>query len=165
MSKYLHITEYSSLIPYKIPNKKENEHEFEFDGSVFRSFIDSHKEPIKESYGYYLPNEAELEEKTIPLDDIVIYDVLDLNNEDQKVAYIYECPVCLEKTITTTPILEFCPHCENAKFSPQVIGLINIAQMEEIAIDNADTCYYVQVKDNEVIVKEEPEKEKESIFK
>lgn len=160
MPKYLHITEYSSSIPYKIPKKKSNEHDLEFNGNIIRTSVDTNKERIKENFDY-LFDESKILEDTIPLKDIIIYDNKDIENEDQKLAYVYECPICLEKTITTDSKFNYCPHCENDKFLPQVIGLIHPDQMDEIAIDNSDISYYIQVEDGNIVIRKEP-KEKES---
>lgn len=164
--KYLHITEYSSLIPHKIPNRKSNEHDLECDGNIIRTSVDTNKEQIKENFDNVF-NESKIYEKTIPLDDIVIYDNLDLVEENQKIAYIFECPVCLEKTITTDATFNYCPHCENTKFQPIVIGLMNLSQMEEIAVEDANSSSYIQVEGDKVVVKllpEDSDKQKESIF-
>lgn len=166
IKKYLHITEYSSLIPYKIPNRKVNEYDLEYNGNIIRTSVDTNKEQIKESLDTIF-DESKIYEKTIPLDDIVIYDNLDIINEDQKVAYIFECPVCLEKTITTDATFNYCPHCENTKFQPLVIGLMNLSQMEEIAVEDADSSSYIQVEGDKIVVKllpEDSDKQKESIF-
>lgn len=165
MPKYLHITEYSSMIPYKIPKIKIGEHDLEYNGNIIRTSVDTYREPIKEHFDY-LSNDSKIYDKTIPLDNVVIYDEIDMENENQEIAYVFECPVCLEKTITTNSVLESCPHCENNKFAPQVIGLMNVSQMEEIAIEDADVSYYIQVEDGKIIIKSQPEevREKESIF-
>lgn len=166
LKRYLHITEYSSLIPHKIPNRKSNEHDLEYDGNIIRTSVDINKEQIKENFDNVF-NESKIYEKTIPLDDIVIYDNLDLVEENQKIAYIFECPVCLEKTITTDATFNYCPHCENTKFQPIVIGLMNLSQMEEIAVEDANSSSYIQVEGDKIIVKllpEDSDKQKESIF-
>lgn len=163
MTKYLHITEYSSLVPYKIPQKKPNEHDLVLDTSIIRSSFDDNKCPIRESLDTVF-DESKLVEKTIPLDDVIIYDNIDMANEDQKLAYVFECPICLEKTITTDPTFGFCPRCENNTFPPEVIALINVSQMEELAVDNPFLSTLIQVKGNKIIFKEEPKsikKEKE----
>lgn len=154
MTKYLHIIEYSSR---KIPNKKDYEYDLiTAEGNIIRSSVDKYKEKIKENFDNVY-NDSIIEEKTFPLNKVVIYDNYDLVNEDQKVAYVFECPVCLEKTITTDPTYSYCAHCENDKFAPVVVGLINVEQMEEIAIEEADISTYIFVKDGKIKIIEKPE--------
>lgn len=154
MTKYLHITEYSSR---KIPNKKDYEYDLTtLEDNIIRSYVDNHREKIKENFDNFY-NDSIIEEKTFPLNKVIIYDNYDLINEDQKVAYVFECPVCLEKTITTDPTYNYCAHCENDKFAPVVVGLINVEQMEEIAIEDADISTYILVKDGKIKIIEKPE--------
>lgn len=46
---------------------------------------------------------------------------------------------------------------ENDKFAPVVVGLINVEQMEEIAIEDADISTYILVKDGKIKIIEKPE--------
>lgn len=156
MRKYLHITEYSSLIPYKLPCKKDNEFDLKIDNNIIRTSVNNYKTCISESY---LSDDITLLEQTIPLDNIIIYDDIDNLNEDQKLAYVYECPICLNTTITSKK-LDFCPHCENTKFSPEVIALISTNQMEDIALNQSDVSTLYLIKDDKVILKD---KQKDSI--
>lgn len=160
MKKFLHITEYSSLKPYSLPVKSSNEFDLTIDNSIIRTYVDSNKNRIKENFDI-IYDSSKLEEKTIPLDQVIIYDNLDLVNDNQQIAYIYECPICFNKTITTDFNLEVCPHCENPKFSPEVIGLMNTKQKENIAIYDDDVSTLIQVKDNKVVFKDLPKEVKD----
>lgn len=156
MKKFLKISEYSKL--GKIPNKKDFEHEFNIDNSIFRSSvcIAENKETIKESFYDMLYNNSKIDEVIIPLDKIVIYDDLDVD-KTQKLAYTYECPVCLNKIISSDANLNYCPQCENETFPLTVIALLNIDQMEDIAINDKDVSKLIIVKDNEIKFIDEPE--------
>lgn len=155
MRKYLHITEYSSLIPYKIPKCKCEEHRFKYGESVIKSFIDNNKTIIKESFDT-IYNDSVILEKSIPIDKIIIFDDLDVEDEEQTMQYVFECPVCLYNIVTTKQNIDFCPYCENDKFPPELIALINKEQMEELAVENADYTTLIQVKDNNIVFKDEP---------
>lgn len=158
MNKYLHIIEYSNQ-GLKIPERKENEHEFIYNNSIFRASIkiSESKEKIKESFDPYY-NNVKLDEKIIKLDNIIIYDNLDLKPE-QELAYVYECPVCLNKTITSDKNLDYCPQCEQTKFPFDLVAIINTEQMEDIAVDNADVSTLIINKDGKVIYKSLPKEE------
>ena len=159
--KYLHIVEYSTLIPYKIPIKESKDFDLYIDDSIIRSSVVSGKSKVSEKYSTDILQDTVLDEKFLPLEDVIVYDDIDIRNNDQKVAYVYECPVCFNITITTDPNFDFCTHCENSKFTPKLVGLINIEQMEEIAVNENDTSSYVQIKNDKIIYKSSPTKRKE----
>lgn len=154
MRKYLHITEYSSLIPHKVPDCKKNEHSFKYGESIIRSFIDSERKIIKESFDS-IYNDSIITEKSIPIDKIIIFDNIDIKDDEQEIQYVFECPVCLYNIITTDKHIDFCPYCENDKFPPQLIALINKDQTEELTVDNADSTTFIQVKDNNIVFRDE----------
>lgn len=164
MKKYLHIIEYSKL-NNKIPKKESFENEFTIGNSLYRTSIvssdKSTKEEIKESLNndsfYNIYNENKLSEDIINIDDVIIYDDIDIKDKNQKLAYVFECPVCLYKTITTDKDLDFCPQCENVTFPFNLIALINTEQMEDIAIDNKDISKLIIVKDNKIVFEDKPE--------
>ena len=111
-----------------------------------------------------LHNEAKFCEKSVPLDKVIICDDLDIANEDQKLAYVFECPICLFTVISTNPGLDFCPHCENTKFPPKVVALMNVAQMEDLATEEDDLTTFVQIKDGKVIYQDMPKMEEKDLF-
>lgn len=151
MKKYLHITEYSSNLKYKIPNRKHGEFDLELKDSIIRSKLDEFACPIRESFDT-LFDQAKLEEQTIPIDDVYIYDDLDIEDDDQKIAYVFRCPICGRLTIQTNPNLDSCLQCEEQIFKPEVIGLINRDQMEDISINNSDVSTYIQIKNGKIKV-------------
>lgn len=155
--KYLKICEYSTLIPHKIPEKMEYENELKLSNSIIRSYIeDDNRVKVSEDYNPYINsvyNDALLEDKTIALNDCFIYDDIDVN-EDQEIAYVMECPICLTTTIASKK-LDFCPYCENNTFPPIVTALINTKQMEDVAIDNPDISELAIIKDNKIIFKDQ----------
>lgn len=154
MRKFLHIIEYSGSSPkYKIPDKRSFEYDINYNGNLVRTFVDSNRDRIKESLDY-IYDESKVAEKTIPLKDVIIYDNIDYK-EDQELAYVFECPICLNITITSDAGLDFCPHCENTKFAPNVIAILNIEQMDNIAIENKDVSGLIIVKDDKVIYRED----------
>ena len=75
---------------------------------------------------------------------------MDVLNDNQKLAYVLECPICLHKIITSDNNLDYCPQCENIQFPLDLVALINTDQMEELAIDNKDVTTLVIVKDGEI---------------
>ena len=156
--KYLKIREYSTLIPHKIPEKMEYENELKLSNSIIRSYIedDYNRVRVSEDYNPYINsvyNDALLEDKTIALNDCFIYDDIDVN-EDQEIAYVMECPICLTTTIASKK-LDFCPYCENNTFPPIITALINTKQMEDVAIDNPDISELAIIKDNKIIFKDQ----------
>lgn len=159
--KYLHIIEYSSLVPYKIPESKGNRFSLVLQDSVIQSYVDDVKTRVMESIDYIM-DDAKLSEVTVPLDNVIIYDNLDLDNEEQKLAYVFRCPVCQSVYISTNPTEDFCFICENDKFSPELVGLINVGQMEKIAVDENDVSTLIQIKDGKVVYKDEPKIEQNS---
>lgn len=161
--KFLHITEYSSLIPYKIPECKCNEHSLRHDNSIIRSYIDNSKTIIKESFDT-IYNDTIIMEKTIPIKDMIIYDNINIADDEQQIAYVFECPICLYKTITTDKNIDFCPHCENDKFTPQVVALINTSQMKELAFDNYEDTTYIKVVDDNIVFEDRPIIKNENLF-
>ena len=152
--KYLHIIEYSK--DHKIPKRKENEFDLNIDNhSIIRSsiVIDNYnkcKEQIKEDYTDYFYKDSELDNYVLPLNDVIIYDNFDVD-ETQEIAYVFECPICLSKTITSDSKLDFCPQCENSDFSFNLLALINTEQMENLAIDNDDITKVILTKDNDFL--------------
>ena len=149
--KYLHIIEY--LKNCKIPERKEKEFDLDIDShSIIRSSViaadyDKCKEQVKEDYTDYLYKESELDNYVLPLDDVIIYDNIDVD-ETQEIAYVFECPICLSKTITSDSELDFCPQCENSDFPFNLLALINTKQMEDLAINNDDITNVILTKDN-----------------
>lgn len=169
--KYLKITEYSSLLRDKIPIKESNEFDLEHDGDIIRTSIIKHDDNIMRSMQDEmtngldsLHNEAKFCEKSVPLDKVIILDDVDMANENQKLAYVFECPICLHTTMTTTPNLTFCPYCENTKFPPKVIALMNVAQLEDLVTEEDDVTTFVQVKDGKVIYQDMPKNDEKDIF-
>lgn len=130
MNKYLHILEYSSRL--KIPERKKLENEFKYLGNIFRTSVvfSESKEQIKESFNPVY-NNSKIDEKIIDLDDIVIYDNIDIKPE-QDLVYVYECPVCLSKTISSEPEQKFCPQCEQDRFYLDILALINTDQLNDL---------------------------------
>lgn len=148
--KYLKITEYCSAFKNKIPELKTNEHQLQLKESVVHSSIidKNDNEPISiNPYDNYF-NENKIEDINIPLDQVYIYDDLSINNNEQDIAYVYQCPICYHTIISTEPNLSICPHCGNERFSFDILGLINTTQMEEIAFDNSDTSTYIYIDKN-----------------
>lgn len=154
--KFLHITEYSSLIKHRVPERKENEFDLCLGDNIIRTTVNTNREQIKERYY----NSSVIEEKTIPLDSVIIYDDMDILDEEQLIAYVYECPICKTITITTNPNYDFCNNCENTIFLPEVYALINIKQMEDIAINNSDISDYIRVKGDEIIFRDSKDDKK-----
>lgn len=154
--KYLYITEYSLDLKYKIPERKNNEFDLIIDNNLIRTTISNNQQKIKENFDY-IYDESKLDEKVIPLNKVIIYDDIDMNDEEQEVAYVYICPICQNVTITDRPNLDFCTICENTNFPPELYALINLKQMEDIAINNSDISEYIQIKDDEIVFKDAPE--------
>lgn len=153
--KYLHILEYSKFSNF-LPILESFEHEFTINNSIFRTSIveSDSKEKIKESFNP-IYNNQKLDEEIIPLTDVVIYDNIDVIPE-QKLAYVYQCPVCLNVTISSdNKTMEYCPQCENSTFDFDLIAIINTEQMEEIAINEKENTSLVLVKDDEVVMVDE----------
>lgn len=153
--KFLCISEYSDY--GIIPNRKNYEYELKLGDRHIRSFVfsgDKDKEQVKESINDPLFNEAKISSDVIPLDKVIIYDNKNLvpNNPDQKIAYVYVCPICLTTLISNDNDLDFCPHCENTKFSPELKALVNMDQMEDIAIEESDSSLLIIKKDNIEII-------------
>lgn len=162
MRRFLKITEYSSFMSNKIPERKTTDFDVQLDtGSTIRTSIVDSKSKVCEAFSNDPLDDNIIEEKFFPLDELIIYDDLDITNEDQKVAYVYECPVCFYKTVTTDPQYNFCPQCENSKFTPEVVGLIPLAQMEELEANDKDVTVF-QLKDDKLVYKYKP-KEKKNI--
>lgn len=158
MRKFLRIIEYSML--GKIPAKESFEHEFIIGDKLFRTSVceAEDKEQIKENFDPYY-NDSKLEEKSFALNDVLIFDDLDVQDPAQKLVYVFECPVCLNKIITTEDDFDFCPQCEQEQFPFDLIALINTEQMEELAIDNPDVTTLVLIKDDEIVFKDTPKEE------
>lgn len=155
---YLHIREYSKSgkhLPIPVPGERV----FTYLDSVYYGRIDNneHRVQISEYYDTVYDS-AKLDEEVIPLDDVVIYDNLDIVSDTQPLSYVYRCPVCLRTILTTESNLDFCPNCENTKFAPEVVGLLNKDLMDDIAIDDADETTYIQVKDDSIILRDERKK-------
>ena len=161
MKKYLHIIEYSKL--GKIPKKESFEHEFKYLNSIFRVSVKKaeNKEMVKESFNPYY-NSSKLDEKIFELKDTIIFDDIDILDE-QELAYIYECPICLYKIITSSNNIDFCPQCENTQFPFNLIALLNTEQMEELAIDNKDVTSLVILKDGKIQIFDRPKTEGENL--
>nr|CAI9751327.1 hypothetical protein DGKKSRWO_DGKKSRWO_CDS_0047 [uncultured phage]CAI9752193.1 hypothetical protein CVNMHQAP_CVNMHQAP_CDS_0047 [uncultured phage] len=152
MKKFLHIVEYAKGM--KIPEKLDEEYEFYYCNSIFRTSIKeaSSKEKVKESFDPYY-NNVKLDEQVIDLGNILIYDNIDIK-DDQTLAYVYECPVCLNKTITSDKNLDYCPQCEQTKFPFDLIAIVNTDQMEDIAIKNDDVSTLIIVNGDKIVFKE-----------
>lgn len=161
--KYLHIVEYSKY--GKIPVKESFEHEFKTtDGNIVRSSVVKDKEnknydSFEDIINTYNKLSGVVEDKTISLKDVIIYDNLDIDNLDQKLVYVLECPVCLNRTITSDSKIDTCPQCGNSDFPFIVKALINQEQMEELAIDNDDVTTLIIVKDDEIKLIDKPKGE------
>lgn len=158
MEKYLKITEYSKYSKNMLPNLNGKfEHEFELGDSIIRTSVFSEKDRIYESYNTAVINklnELKIEENIIPLKDVVVYDEIDISDNEQKLAYVFECPICLYKILTTQSNVDTCPICENTNFPPRVIALINQEQMEDIAINNKDTSSLLLVDNDSIVYKD-----------
>lgn len=160
--EYLHIVEYSSAMPKRIPKIKAGQYEYKVGESVFHAFIDKYRVRIKEDLDTtMMEDEVKLDENTIPLDDVILVDDVNIDKETQKLAFVFECPVCLSKTISTNSQFDFCPHCENPRFSPEVIGLISVPLMEDIAVNHPETNTLIQIKDDKVVFKDTKKEEAE----
>lgn len=159
MRKYLYITEYSNLLPHKVPVKESNEYDLKQKDSIIRSSIKDYDiNSVSDNSTYSI-----LDEKIIPLDKVFIYDDMDVElpkDSEQQIAYVFECPICLDITITTNKDYNFCEHCENTKFLPKLIALINLEQMENIAIEDKDISEFILVKDNKVVFEDRKNKQK-----
>ena len=139
MIKYLYISEYSLLDKKHIPEKLNNEYEFKIDNSLIRGRIfESTKQDLdcakEEACNLYdsICNQSRIADDIIPLDDIIIYDNLDINDK-QEIAYVFECPICLTKIITSDSKLNICPRCENTEFDFDLLALINTKQVEDLS--------------------------------
>lgn len=131
MPKFLHIVEYSTLIKYKIPERKRNEYQIKIGESILRSYIDDNEHIICDDSIY---NDSKLCEKTIPLDKIIIYDDFDvIEDKDQKLLYVFECPICFNTIISFNSDLELCEICNNSLFKPKLVALLNNEQYEDIS--------------------------------
>lgn len=148
--KYLHTIEYSPL--GRIPDIQDREYEFKHLGNVFRaSIVDGEsKRQIREQFDPYY-NNSKLEEKIIPLKDIIIVDDLDIEDKTQKLAYVFECPVCLNVIVSTNPKYDWCPQCENQTYDLNLIAIVNQELVEDMAIDEADESTVMFIKDNRLI--------------
>lgn len=148
--KYIHTTEYSPL--GRIPDIKDDEYEFQHLGNIFRVSIaeGESKRQIKEQFDPYY-NNSKLEEKIIPLQNVVIVDDLDIQDRTQKLVYVFECPVCLNTIVSTDPKYDWCPQCENQTYDLNLIAIINQELMEDIAIDEADDSTVMFIKDGKLI--------------
>lgn len=159
MRKYLYITEYSNLLPHKVPVKESNEYDLKQKDSIIRSSIKDYDiNSVSDNSTYNI-----LDEKIIPLDKVFIYDDMDVElpkDSEQQIAYVFECPICLDITITTNKDYNFCENCENTKFLPKLIALINLEQMENIAIEDKDISEFILVKDNKVVFEDRKNKQK-----
>lgn len=165
MKKHLHIVEYSRF--GKIPVKESFEHEVTLDnGNIIRTSVHNDVEEndyisdVDRIINVY-NNESKIEEKNIDLDNVIIYDNLDIESP-QSLAYVYECPICLNTTITTDPEIDMCPQCGNKKYPFNVIALINTNQMEEIATEDDDVSSLIIIKDNKLEIL--PRKQKENMY-
>lgn len=158
--EYLHIVEYSAMRPTRIPRLKFRQFRYKIGESVYHAYIDNSRVRIKEDFDKPLEEDSKISEDTISLDDVILVDDLDLDKESQKLAFVYECPVCLNKTITTASNYDFCPHCENSRFSPEVIGIINVPLMEDIAVNHPENTTFIQTKDGKVVFKDVSKKQK-----
>lgn len=153
--KYLRLIEYSLLAPHKIPERKQGEFDCILKNSIIRTKVcDEDTARIQESFTIY--NEAKVEDRVIPLKDVIIYDNKDVNQE-QEIAYVFECPLCLNTIMSSSKDIDLCPRCENTKFVPELIALINVKQMEDIAINDKENSSLIIVKDNEIVFKDLPE--------
>lgn len=159
MKKFLKITEY--ITNNKLQNKKDNEFEFNIDGHLIRSCVcqGEDKEIVKESFTNYQDQDKEIENTILPLNRVIIYDNKDIDL-DQKLAYVFECPVCLTTIITSNKDLDYCPHCENVTFPFELLALVNTEQMEDIGIEHSDISDLIVVKDNKIeFIKKDDEKD------
>ena len=152
--KYLEIKEYSSIVKNKIPEIKDKEHELILKESVIHSkIVDKDDNDMTTSLYSDMSDSIKIDDMSIPLNQVYIYDDLYIGDESQNIAYVYECPICYHTIISTEPNLETCPHCGNNRFPLDVKGLINTSQMEEIAFDNSDVSTYIYIdKDDNIKV-------------
>lgn len=157
MKKYLRITEYCTHVPYRIPKIEKGQFDLTIDDDLIRSSVvtDQDSKSLISEGLHSVYNEALLSEKEIPLSNVFIYDDIDVDYE-QEIAYVFECPICLTTTITSKQNLDFCPYCENNKFPPNLIALVNTKQMEDIAVEHSDVSSLAVVKDNKIIFKDRP---------
>lgn len=156
--KYIHTIEYSPL--GRIPEKLDSEYEYNYGGNIFRASIveGESKRQIKEQFDPYY-NSSKLEEKIIPLKDILIIDDLDLQDKNQKLVYVFECPVCLNIIVSTDPKAFYCEQCENQTYDLNLIAIIPQELVEEMAVEESDDTTIVFLKDNKVIKRLAPGEE------
>lgn len=156
MKKYLRTIEYSPL--GKIPKKEEKEFEFIYNNSIIRTkvFNNDSKTKIEESIDSYYNNSI-IDSNVLCIDDVIIYDDININ-DNQELAYVFECPVCMYTSITSDKDMDFCPQCENTNFPLKLISLINIDQMNDIAINDKESTLIV-VNDDKIEVFDKEEKE------
>ena len=151
MNKYLHITEYSKF--GKIPQKQNNEYDLFYGNSIIRSGIvkNKTKEQIKESIDPYY-NMSKLEENIIDLNDVIIYSYNDdiPTKIEQKLSYVYECPVCLNVIITPDSDFDVCPFCENMQFPFNLIAIINNEQTKDLSQD--DEIKSIKLDNDKIII-------------
>lgn len=160
--KRLHITEYSKFC--KLPIKESYEHDVKLStGNIIRTSVqkdnEEYKTDINKIIDTYNKVTNVVEDISIPLTDIIIYDNLDIADPDQELAYVLECPVCLNTTVATNHKIPACPQCGNAEFPFTVKALVSLDQMEELAIDNKDETSLIIIKDGEVKLIDEKSKE------
>lgn len=157
MMKYLRIIEYSPLTD-KLPIKEDNEFEFKYHNNIIRTKFFNEKDLIKEKVRESinpLYNDTIISTETICLDNSIIYDNIDLDDE-QEIAYVFECPICMYTSISSDKDLDFCPQCENTSFPLKLIALVNTEQMQNIAIDDKETTLII-VKDGKVKILDKKE--------
>lgn len=156
--RYIHTIEYSPL--GKIPKKKDNEHEFNYFGNIMRVSIAEGDSPtqIKESFNPIF-NESKLEEQIIPLQNIVIVDDLDIQKPEQRLVYVYECPVCLNHIVSTDSNCYWCPQCENQTYDLNLVAIIDKELLDEMAVEDADATTIICVKGDKIVKKIEQGKE------
>lgn len=160
--KHLHIVEYSKY--GKIPIKEEYEYEFKANnGNIIRSSILDDKKDYTNYEDvivtYNKLSSGLVDEKIINLNDVIVYDNLDIKDDTQKLVYVLKCPVCLNRTITSDSKIETCPQCGNSSFDFLVEALINQEQMEDVAIENDDVSTLIIVQDSEIKLIDRPKGE------
>lgn len=153
--KYLYIREYLKT-KKGIPIKRNNEYDLDFGDRIMRSSIitsDTHNksivyESINNTQDKQLYNDVIIDTVVIPLDNIILYDYLNIDRT-QKLAYVYECPICLSNIISSNKDIECCPHCENDVYPFNLLALINIDQTRDFSKTKDDEPISVKFNDKQ----------------
>lgn len=153
--KYLYIREYLKT-KKGIPIKKNNEYDLDLKDRIIRSSVIAKNtydksivyESINNTQDKQLYNDVTVDTVIIPLDNIILYDYLDIDRT-QKLAYVYECPICLSNIISSDKDIEYCPHCENSTYPFNLLALVNIDQTRDFSKTKDDKNISVKFNDKQ----------------